>query len=317
MLVKAGGITKIDEKNLDGNEKPVHLLGSIEEKNVSYFVENKTGITFNENELISIDPNECEPWEYANRLEGEMGAIDELVDSIRKNNQLQPALVRPHSKPHGIIKYEVIFGRRRQIACLKLGIPLLAIKKDFATTQEAIAIQDAENRYRNDISNYSNALLYKKLLENGVFKEEKDLAQKLHMATSSLSELMAYTKIPDDIINLIPDIHSLSNNMALKIVSILKKTPKLHNALLNLSPKIGVSITSPEKLEKALQPVNTNVNLSSENILYTSSSGTKLFTLKNTPKGVPSLLINKEINDKINYEDLCSHLKKYFERAIT
>src|SRR5215468_7941616 len=57
------------------------------------------GLEFKERELFYVDPSECEPWKYANRLKDEMGDIDALIESIRDEGQLQPALVRLHPNP--------------------------------------------------------------------------------------------------------------------------------------------------------------------------------------------------------------------------
>ena len=198
MLVKTGQIKKIDSSIESDRGNLQHVgLDRLKTSTSSYF-RTQSGIEFKENELVLIDPNECESWEYANRSEDEMGNMDELIKSIQENHQLQPALVRSHPNPHDGVKYQIIFGRRRHVACLSLGIPFLVIKKDSLTKQEAIACQDAENKFRKNVSNYSNAKLYKKLLEDQTFKTEKELAEKLGISSSSLNDLMSFTKIPPD-----------------------------------------------------------------------------------------------------------------------
>src|SRR6185437_16924386 len=111
MLVKTGQIKKIDltEEPNQGTLQHVGLDGL--KSSGSYF-KTQSGIQFNENELVFLDPNECEPWEYANRSADEMGDIDELIKSIRENSQLQPVLIRTHPSPHDGIKFQIIFGRR-------------------------------------------------------------------------------------------------------------------------------------------------------------------------------------------------------------
>ena len=128
MLVKTGQIKKVDShEEAEGSLQTTGLDRLT--TNASYF-RTQAGVEFKENELVFVDPKECEPWEYANRPETEMGDIDGLVKSLQDNTQLQPALVMTHPNPHDGIKYQIIFGRRRHVACLKLGIQLLVIKKD-------------------------------------------------------------------------------------------------------------------------------------------------------------------------------------------
>lgn len=278
----------------------------------------KNGLVFKEDELFYIHPSECEPWKYANRMDDELGNIEELVESIKKQGQLQPALVRYHPAPHGNIKYEVIFGRRRYLACLELNRPLMVINKNLNDVKEAIAIQDAENKERKNVSNYSNSILYKRLLEDGVFLTEKELASEVGMSTSSFNDLMAYSKIPEEIISLVPDVHSMSTAMALKIQFLAKKSPDYYIKLVELAPLIGVTITTPIKLEKMMEKSSLDV-LEEKNYktqVYQAANGEKLFTFKINHRGNSSILINKNLTDKLSGQVICEHLMKFLESEL-
>lgn len=314
MLMKSGQIKKIEP-----SEELIPQQNN-QKTSASYF-KTQSGIEFSEQELIYVNPEECEPWKYANRQEGELGDIDGLIDSIKAHKQLQPALIRNHPAPHGKIKYEVIFGRRRHIACLKLGIPFLAIRKDISNIQDAIASQDAENKLRNDVSNYSNALLYKRLLDESVFKTERELAEKLRLSYSTLNDLMAYSKIPHDIINKIPDIHSLSKQLAVKIVQLLNKSENNHQKILNFAHQLGKSISSQSKLEKRMETKiseSNNQSAISESgaKYYSTTNGKKLFTLKSDRRGLPTLVLNKEIIGLFNFDEVCQQFSKYLEDIL-
>ncbi len=312
MLMKSGQVKKVEVAEEESAVKQAKL------KTPSYF-KTQAGIEFAEQELIYVNPNECEPWQYANRHESELGDIEGLIESIKSNKQLQPALVRNHPNPHGEIKYEVIFGLRRHIACMKLGIPFLVIKKNIPSVQDAIASQDAENKLRNDVSNYSNAMLYKRLLTDKVFKTEKDLAEKLRIPYSTFNELMAYSKIPEDIVRAIPDIHSLSKQIAVKIVQLLNKSKDNYNKMLAIASKLGKSITSQAKLEKIFEDMALSQNNKTVNNArsYISMNGKKLFTLKSDYRGLPSIVLNKEIANFVNVEDMCDHVFNYLEQLIS
>lgn len=308
MLVKSGQITKVDD--FDEQNSAVS-----EQTSKGLYFKTPSGIEFSEQELIFVDPKECEPWEYANRQDDELGDIDQLVESIKNNKQLQPALIRKHPAPHDNIKYEIIFGRRRHLACSQLNIPLLAIRKDITNIQDAIATQDAENKFRNDVSNYSNAKLYEKLLLNGVFKNEKALSVKLGLSTSSLNDLMAYVKIPGDIVKKIPAIHELSKSMALKIVYLVNKDNKNHSKLVLVAPEIGKSITSPIKLEHAIEKIENSKN-KAEKKVYKSANGKKLFSCTTNHKGSPCISFNKELRVAINMDELYKFLSVHIEKKL-
>ncbi len=316
MLVRSGQIKKIDN---DNEVNPTPSEPNQEQSRGGSFFRTQSGIEFSEQELIYVDPKECESWKYANRLEDEMGKIDELMDSIRKNKQLQPALVRLHPNPHDGIKYEIIFGRRRHVACLKLGINFLVIRKNISDIHEAVVSQDAENKLRKDVSNYSNALLYKRLLLDKVFKSEKELANELGLTYSTFNDLMAYSKIPADIAALIPNIHDLSNSMALKIVSLLNKSANTHEQLLKIAPQIGTTISSPVKLDKTIENLKNYKNSAQAKVskakIFKNSSGDKLFTIKVDHRGSTCFVLDKNISSTINLEHLCSQIKSFLEPA--
>jgi len=320
MLVKTGQVRKIEMTSELEKHMPQHVgLDRLKSSTSSYF-RTQSGIEFKENELVYVDPMQCESWEYANRSEDEMGDMDELIRSIKENNQLQPALVRTHPNPHDGMKYQIIFGKRRHAACLRLGIPLLVIKKDLLSKQEAIACQDAENKFRKDVSHYSNARLYQRLLDDQTFKTEKELAQTLGLSTSSLNDLMSFNKIPTDLIKLIPNIHSLSISMALKLVQLTARNKNNQQIIAGLAKEIGVSITSPPKLERAINlslqgEKNQSDSFTSLIKIYYAQSGKKLFTLKDQ-KGAPCIVFSKELTQFVDFETVCDYLKGHLEGEI-
>ena len=317
MLIKSGQIKKIEEEvELEPSSKE---QTSVINKTSALYFKTQTGIEFTEHELIYVDPKECEPWKYANRHESEFGEIDELIESIKTNKQLQPALIRNHPAPHDDIKYEIIFGRRRHLACLRLEIPFLAIRKNLPNIQDAIASQDAENKFRNNVSNFSNAKLYQRLLEDSIFKTEKDLAEKLRLSPSTLNDLMAYAKIPDDIVSKIPNVHALSKQLAVKLVQLLNKSENNHNKLSEIAGQLGKTITSPGKLDQIFEK-NTIQNSSSKETsakTYSSCSGDKLFVFKSDSRGLPSIVLNKNILKHINLDELCEYFAEFIEKKIT
>lgn len=312
MLVRSGQVKKID------NEENFEVKEQLQQKNksVGSYFRTQFGIEFNEHELIFVDPRSCEPWKYANRLKDDMGDIDELVKSIKENKQLQPALIRSHPKPYGNIEYEVIFGRRRLEACLRLNTKFLVIKKDISDVKEAIAFQEAENSSRKDVSNYSNAMLYKRLIEDGIFKNEREISDKLGTSVSKIYDIMAYCRIPEEMIKAIPEIHQLSNNMAIKIASIFKELPEKLAQLVSVAPEIGKTITSPAKLERSLRLFDKveKANYGERAKSYKSVDGKKLFTFRINHRGTPCFEINKELNLSINYDSLCQNLKILLEK---
>lgn len=316
MLIKSGQIKKVEDKDQIESSTIEQALSI--NKTAGLYFKTQTGIEFSEDELIYVDPTECEPWMYANRHENEFGDIDELVESLKTSKQLQPALIRNHPTPHDKIKYEIIFGRRRHVACLRLGIPFLAIRKHLPNIQDAIASQDAENKFRNNVSNFSNAKLYQRLLSDGIFKTEKELAEKLRLSPSTLNDLMAYAKIPDDVVSKIPNIHTLSKQIAVKLVQLIGKSEENHTRVLEIAGKLGASITSQVKLEQLFNKNSLKLSepKATTSKTYNSNSGDKLFVFKADGRGLPSIVLNKDIIKHINLDDMCNYFSAYIEKKV-
>lgn len=272
-------------------------------------------IVENSHTLITLDPSICAPWTFANRSENELGDIDALAHSLKMEGQQEPILVRPSKSKSSDIKYEVVFGRRRWEAASKIKLPLLAICKNL-TDQEAAIAQKAENENREPVSPYSEAIHYKKLLEKGCFKSEHDLSAKLGIPKSSLYELMAFTKIPEEIMSLIHNPHKISKLIAVKINSLLKADENNFAILRKIAPKIGDSIDTPTKLENQLNILSAKIKtstLSSENYIY---NGTSLFNIQKN-KGKTKITFNNSISNILEFDDLLKIIKTFVEDKIS
>ncbi|WP_226576197.1 plasmid partitioning protein RepB [Acuticoccus sediminis] len=68
--------------------------------------------------------------------------FEALVESILREGQIAPALLRPHPKEPG--KYELVYGHRRHRACVKLGRPLRAIVREM-DDESAVTFLSREN----------------------------------------------------------------------------------------------------------------------------------------------------------------------------
>jgi ParB family chromosome partitioning protein len=108
------------------------------------------------------------------RSEMDETAMDELVSSIRANGLLQPIIVARAGD-----RFEVIAGHRRRIACGRAGLVtapcIIYASKDAAH----MAIQYAENRFREELSPTDEALLFAELLERDCGGDVDKLCEKL------------------------------------------------------------------------------------------------------------------------------------------
>jgi ParB family transcriptional regulator, chromosome partitioning protein len=129
--------------------------------------------------VLSVDPKRCRLWHLHNRDQQHLTetSCKDLIDSIRLNGQLEPALVREltHDADYD---FEIIYGSRRKYACSVLRQDLL-VRVTTADDRECAALMDAENRARKDISDYERALDYMRWLGAGCIKLKKIWRNKL------------------------------------------------------------------------------------------------------------------------------------------
>lgn len=186
--------------------------------------------------------------------------------------------------------------------------------------QEAAIAQNAENKHRVPVSPYSDAIHYQSLLEGGCFRSELDLATQLNIPKSSFYDLMTFTKIPLDIIKLIPNVHKISVNFALAMVAIIKNHPELNDILLQIAPKIGVSITSPAKLHNEIKQlsgrqINATANCNNK-INVIGKGGANLFTIRYDSNGAPCFVLHRTSRAVIDIDQLSEHIKNFIDAKI-
>ncbi len=88
--------------------------------------------------------------------------LSDLVDSIREHGQQVPILLR--RLENGDL--EVVYGRRRLLACKELGMDVRATVMEM-TEEEALIAQGVENNQRLDTSFIEKALFITRILDAG------------------------------------------------------------------------------------------------------------------------------------------------------
>src|SRR3984957_10187431 len=77
----------------------------------------RTAPTYERENVLSVDPKRCRPWKYHNRGIAwyTKDRCQDLIDSIVKDGQLEPALARKLSG-EADFDFELIYGMRRRFA---------------------------------------------------------------------------------------------------------------------------------------------------------------------------------------------------------
>lgn len=139
--------------------------------------------------IQDIDTSLIMPWGPQDRLElTAVNAADEdvqdLADSIKNSGQQVPVLLRPAEHRDG--KFEVIYGRRRIIACQQLDVPVKALIRTLDDS-EALIAKGLENASRQDLSFYERARFAQAILDQGYSREQAQ--QALTISKNTLSQL--------------------------------------------------------------------------------------------------------------------------------
>lgn len=154
----------------------------------------------NDVNVIKLSVDLIDPSPYQPRLYFDQDAIASLAKSIDETKQATPIIVR--RKTDG--RYELIGGERRLRAILLLKKPVIdASVLPLVSDSEAALFAVIDNDAKAELTEYERGLSYKKLLEEGVVASQSDLATKLSISPATVTRCMAYTKFPDQVLEIL------------------------------------------------------------------------------------------------------------------
>ncbi|MEA1053120.1 ParB/RepB/Spo0J family partition protein [Lamprobacter modestohalophilus] len=175
----------------------------------------------NEN-VLQLDPAKVRMWALADRDQETINPKDccDLIQSMSAVGQVIPCIGRPvDGADHEV---ELIVGARRLFSAQRIAqddpeFRLLAHVKPLDDLT-AFKIMDAENRVREDISDWARATSYQRAIDTGQFRGREDLANTLGMPTAKLSKLLAFFDLPDQIRDAFPVKSSFRANWAYELL---------------------------------------------------------------------------------------------------
>lgn len=271
--------------------------------------------------VVSLDPNILRPWQFSDRPEDEMGDLDALAKSIQEHGQQEPILVRPLIHAQTTHEYEVIFGNRRWQACKKVNCQVLAFVKTMSD-QEAARFQKEENENRKDLSDYARARSYRNQIQSGVFKSERELSRILGISHQVLNDIMAYTRIPDELLNQIPNIKAISRKTAVKIAT-LSKDKQQYKILKTLANKIGNGEITAANIDSVVASQGHKKTKSSHEFAHKpnwhpvkNDNNQLLFTIKFSPHGDWTIKVPKSMHTHLSEKTFVKTLQKTLDALI-
>lgn len=179
-----------------------------------------------------LDPRKCRVSELNLRnqslLRESDPAVQQLAESINKNGQLEPVLVRPINDPE--YTHEVIYGSRRRFCTELLTresgelVPLSAWVSHEIADVDAQVLARVENKDREALSPWEYAQHIRSMVEEGWTQEA--IASQEGIGRSTVAEYATVATLPESVLKVFisPSVLTLRDGTAL--ARELKKSPE-------------------------------------------------------------------------------------------
>ena len=175
--------------------------------------------------VIDLDPNLIRDAGVMDRLEHDEADHATLMVSIRDHGQQVPVLVRPHPGEDGA--YQIVYGRRRVLACRDLGISIKAMVRDLDDS-DLIVAQGQENTARRDLSYIEKANFARQMAEQG-FKR-KIICAALSVDKTEISRMLQVAaRIPESTIHAIGPAPAAGRPRWQKLADLIEATGTTEN----------------------------------------------------------------------------------------
>ncbi|WP_165482808.1 ParB/RepB/Spo0J family partition protein [Legionella gresilensis] len=243
-----------------------------------------------------VDPLDCRPWRFHNRDTVWMNVekCQDLISSIRKNGQKVPIFARKLENDLEGKNWEIIAGRRRWFACnyLKQKVRVKAVE---ASDRECAILMNLENKDRNDISEFEDAISYKQQLDASLFDSQDEMASALDLKKSKLSKMLSAAKIINykEIMALFEDITLLKINPIYSLVVLLEKNANYREVIINAAKELK------DKIQQRKTHIKPNVIINE--LIKAINKDEKKFNVARSYK----------VDDKILFKSIQPTYKKF------
>ena len=231
--------------------------------------------------IDDLDPRLCQIWHRQSRFFDLLNEqqCDDLISDFKSHiGQKIPIVIR--EIPRGVeknsseIRYEVVAGSRRLWSALYVvnqfneQFRLKAIIKTLDDKQAAIECEKENDR--EELSAFERGMYYHRLLEQGVFDTQRQLADSLNIPKTSLVELLEFGKIDQKIVDIFSDPREIKKSWGKSLnqlyanetsrKSMLKKVDEISRSEISYTPqkvfnvlqkagRVAVEVPSSTKFE--------------------------------------------------------------------
>ena len=217
-------------------------------------------------EYFNIEVDKLFAFKKQARKNFNIEALEQLSETIKAYGVRQPLTVIPIENEPG--KYEVVSGERRLRASIMAGlktVPCIIIYDKKTATEISLI----ENIQREDLHSLELAQAYQQLLDEKICSSQSEIAEKLGLSKSSVSETMKLLTLP-----LLVKEYILTNNINSR--SLFREISDLSNV-----DEIMKILKSPLKVDSKINKKSKNtvllkVILSGNKVLIDTNSLSKL-----------------------------------------
>ncbi len=209
-------------------------------------------------EVRLIDPALCRPWEGNARhcVEFCPKRSRELVDSIAREGQRVPVILRPSVEREG--GYDIIAGMQRHGAVTHLiarGADIsLRATIVVASDEQAWRISETENAGRRDITPVQRARSWSWAMDQFHDGRQDRLAAAVGCDEATVSRTLSILSVPPEIVAILAEPEAMSINFASKLQAALRdeEIRKFAFARAKEFAELGMRYTAAEALDRLL-----------------------------------------------------------------
>lgn len=259
--------------------------------------------------LGSVPPECCRPWALADRPEDEFDHVEELAESLSRDGQLQPAVVRPIQDPaRPELRYEIIAGQARWRAAKRAGVLLRVLVSPELDDEAAFRAMVGENEFRLGLSDFARAKRYASALDRGLYASKGEMAAKLRISAPVLSAYLGFAKLDPVITSRFSSMRSISVRIGYQLYlasrdgfteKIVRDASKIEAGEIGLKdiPAVWKDEVAGE-LAAAGAPRTGPARVPAREVVGTN--GRVLFAVKTGATGVSSAVFSKAVADRLD-----------------
>lgn len=155
----------------------------------------KSGVVEKATTTLRIPVEQIEPNPKQPRRDFDEKALEELAQSIKLHDIIQPLTV---AKVAGTEKYRLIAGERRWRASKLAGLKDVPVYIRQANDQQLLELALLENLQRENLNSIEIALSYKRMMEELDYTQEQ-VAERMGKERSTVTNYIRLLKLPPDI----------------------------------------------------------------------------------------------------------------------